>query len=94
MISLQEIDHLAALARLAITPQEKEALCRDLAAILDYVAALKQAPTLKNHLALKEGLRNVLRQDVNPHQPAEFSGDLLAQAPKREGGYIKVKKIK
>ena len=34
-----------------------------------------------------------MRVDENPHESGEFSDDLLAEAPKRKGDYVKVKKV-
>ena len=41
----------------------------------------------------KARVRNVLRPDENPHQSGVFTEEILAEAPKRRGQYVKVKKI-
>ena len=41
----------------------------------------------------KARVRNVLRPDENPHEPGAFTEEILAEAPKRQGQYVKVKKI-
>lgn len=38
-------------------------------------------------------IRNVFREDKNPHLSGEFTEDLLAEAPQRQGEFVKVKKI-
>jgi Asp-tRNA(Asn)/Glu-tRNA(Gln) amidotransferase C subunit len=38
-------------------------------------------------------LRNVMREDNNPHESGIFTEVLLSAAPKRDGQYLKVKKI-
>ncbi len=44
MISKQEVEHIAKLARLELTPQEVGKMQKDLSSILDYFNILKQAP--------------------------------------------------
>ncbi len=39
------------------------------------------------------GVKNVLREDGEPHESGKFTGSILASAPKTEKGFIKVKKI-
>lgn len=39
------------------------------------------------------GVKNVMREDGEPHEPGKFTAILLKAAPKTEDGYIKVKKI-
>jgi Asp-tRNA(Asn)/Glu-tRNA(Gln) amidotransferase C subunit len=41
----------------------------------------------------KELVRNVLREDANPHESATFTEAILKNAPSRQGDYFKVKKI-
>ena len=38
-------------------------------------------------------MRNVMREDANPHESGIYTEKMLEQAPAREGNYIKVKKI-
>ena len=38
-------------------------------------------------------VRNVFREDKDPHLPGEFTEDLLAEAPRRQDNFVKVKKI-
>ena len=44
MISKEEVQHIAKLARLELTPQEIEKMQKDLSAIFDYFELLKKAP--------------------------------------------------
>ncbi len=60
--------------------------------ILGFVDQIQEVET--EDLKVEEGdLRNIMREDENPYIGGEFSEDLLAEAPNREGDYIKVKKI-
>ena len=49
MISKQEVEHIAKLARLQLTKKETEKMQKDMSAILDYFNVLKQAPVPQTH---------------------------------------------
>ena len=91
-IEIKDVEHLAGLARITISDKEKEVLRHDLEGILDYVSKVKEVvPEMSAPKAGK--LRNVLREDKNPHEDRMFTEDLLNAAPTREGDHIFVKKI-
>ena len=93
MISIREIEKLAELSRIALSPEEKEALRKDMDSILDYVDQVKKV-SADVRSEKKAGLwHNVLREDENPHESGIFTEDLLSAAPRRERQYVKVKKI-
>jgi aspartyl-tRNA(Asn)/glutamyl-tRNA(Gln) amidotransferase subunit C len=91
MISREDIDKLATLARIQISDSEKESLRTDIDSILAYVGQVQnlQVEAGKNVPAL----HNVMRDDVVTHTSGEYTEDLLRLAPSREGQYVKVKKI-
>ncbi|MDO8664479.1 MAG: Asp-tRNA(Asn)/Glu-tRNA(Gln) amidotransferase subunit GatC [Candidatus Liptonbacteria bacterium] len=93
MISLQEIEKLAALSRVLIEPEEKEALRKDMDSILDYVGEVQKVSGSLSSNKVAGVNRNVLREDANPHQSGVFTETLLSAAPERHGDYIRVKKI-
>ena len=91
-LTLQQVRHVAALARLSLTPEEEQAYAGQLSAILDAVAQLQAldvtgvVPT--SHASLSESL---LREDAQrPSLPPERA---LANAPAREGTSFAVPKI-
>ena|SRR3989338_8217625 len=93
MIRIEDVEKLARLSRIALTADEKESLRKDMDSILDYVA---QVQTVSAELVLEKKagmLRNVMREDANPHESGIFTEALLRAAPQREGNYIRVKKI-
>jgi len=91
-IEIKDVEHLAGLARIVIDDKEKELLRHDLGEILAYVSQIKEVSAELGEA--KEGaLRNVMRNDENPHSAGQFSEDLLSAAPGREGDRILVKKI-
>jgi len=91
MITREDIEKLASLARIKITDEEKESMRTDIESILAYVGQVKDlSGTVKDE---SPALRNVMRDDVVTHTSGEFTESLLALAPSREGNYLKVKKI-
>ncbi|MBI4118191.1 MAG: Asp-tRNA(Asn)/Glu-tRNA(Gln) amidotransferase subunit GatC [Parcubacteria group bacterium] len=88
-----EIQHLAELARVKITDTQLEALRGDLGAILNYVSKIKEVSGDTSGVSDLGLVRNVMREDGEPHESGVYSEDLLAEVPQREGQYIKVKKI-
>lgn len=91
-IEIKDVEHLAGLARIAVSDSEKEVLRHDLEEILAYVSEIKDVAAELGEPAVGE-LHNVFRDDEDPHEGGVFSEDLLAAAPKREGNRLFVKKI-
>jgi len=94
MISADDVTKLAALSRLALSEGEVEKLQGDITSILAYVDAIQKVPLPETvvpspHLELE----NVMREDGEPHAAGAYTEKLLVQAPRREGDYLKVKKI-
>jgi len=91
-ITRQDVEHVARLARLALTEAEVEALTHELGAILDHaaeVSALQTAdvPPTAHPLPLV----NVLRPDeARPGLPRD---EVLAEAPEAEDGRFRVPRI-
>jgi aspartyl-tRNA(Asn)/glutamyl-tRNA(Gln) amidotransferase subunit C len=91
-ITRQDVEHVARLARLALTDAEVDALTHELGAILDHaadVAALDTAdvPPTAHPLPLV----NVLRPDeARPGVPRD---EVLAEAPEAEDGRFRVPRI-
>lgn len=93
MISPEEINNLANLARLKLDEAQKAALGQDLENILGYVDQLKEAGELKRGGEVESHLAsNVMREDKDAHEPGQFP-KLVEVAPKHNGEYVRVKKI-
>src|SRR5512141_2152102 len=94
-ITRKDVDHVARLARLALSDEEKDRYTAQLESILEYVGQLSELNTddvpLTTHVI---PLSNVWRDDV-ADSPERFgsSEPLLQNAPEREGPFFKVKKI-
>lgn len=88
-----DIKHLASLSRIRISDEEAESLKNDIDAVLEYVSVVSDI-TAEGDLTKKVGARfNVFRQDAVTNEPGSHSEALMAEAPEREGDYLKVKKI-
>jgi aspartyl-tRNA(Asn)/glutamyl-tRNA(Gln) amidotransferase subunit C len=89
----KDIEHLAKLARIEVTDTEAQTLAGNITSILAYVSEIEKA-TGKGEEEKKVGpLYNVMREDVNPHEPGLYTEDLLNLVPERKGQYVQVKKI-
>lgn len=92
MISKQEVQHIAKLARLELTEKEIEKMQKDMSAILDYFDLLKKAPKIKTE-KVKAGDFSALRKDEILPRNAELVQKIIASAPDKKDDYIKVKTI-
>jgi aspartyl-tRNA(Asn)/glutamyl-tRNA(Gln) amidotransferase subunit C len=95
MISKEEVEHIAGLARIELTVKEKDKMTKELGAILGYVDKLKEVDTEGvEPIAHITGLTDVFRGDDNPREPdAENIKRLMGQAPSEKDGYVKVKSV-
>jgi aspartyl-tRNA(Asn)/glutamyl-tRNA(Gln) amidotransferase subunit C len=93
-LTLEEVRRIAALARLALSPEEERRFAGQLSAILDHVKQLEELDVSQvepmTH-ALAAGEAPALREDrTEPCLPPE---EALAAAPAREGTAFKVPRI-
>lgn len=93
-LSKKEVEHIAALARIRITEEEKELFSKQLSSILDYVNQLKDIDT-KNvkDLARATPLENGLRKDEIRNCPREERDAILQNAEEVEDDLIKTKSV-
>jgi len=88
-LTLAEVEHIANLARLELTPEEKERYRQQLSAILDYARRLQQVDTAG--IAPTSSVlpaRSRLREDQNA--PSLSPAELLANAPRSENDQFSV----
>ncbi|MCX6806711.1 MAG: Asp-tRNA(Asn)/Glu-tRNA(Gln) amidotransferase subunit GatC [Candidatus Berkelbacteria bacterium] len=92
-LSKDEVEHIAKLSRLALTDKEKEKFREQISSILDYVKELDKVDTKNTEpIANITGLTDIVREDeIKPSMSRE---KLLKNAPAKENGYIKVKRVK
>jgi len=91
-IAREQIEHIALLARLALSEEEKETFGSQLSSILDYMEKLNELDTKDieptSHVL---SLQNVMRDDVvQPSLPRE---EALANAPSRTEKFYRVPRI-
>jgi aspartyl-tRNA(Asn)/glutamyl-tRNA(Gln) amidotransferase subunit C len=88
----REIQQIATLARLRLTPEEEERLTEQLDNILQYMGKLNQLDTSEiepfSHVA---DMINPMREDIVTSQPNAEA--LLANAPAKENTFFLVPKI-
>jgi len=91
-LSRAEVEHIAELAKLELTEEEKIKFCEQLSAILEYAEMLQQLDTEAiPPTATVLLLQNVMRPDeVAPSLPQE---DILANAPDAAEGCFRVRAI-
>jgi len=91
-LSREEVLHIARLARLGLSETEIDRMGEQLSDILENFEILKQVDTSDvPPTAQSIDLRNVLRGDeVAPSLP---SGEVLANAPWKEGDYFRVRAV-
>lgn len=91
-VTPEVIDHVANLARLNLTEQEKAILARDMQNIITYVDKLNELDTSgikpMEHVA---SLQNVLRQDEVKHSYEREI--ILSNAPDSDNGCFRVPKV-
>lgn len=88
-LSLEQVEHIAELAKLRLTDEEKERFREQLSEILAYAERLQALDTEAiPPTATVLPLRTVLRPDEpRPSMPRE---DILANAPAAQAGYFAV----
>lgn len=94
MISKEEVNRIAKLARLNLTKKEKDKLQKDLSEILDYFNKLKEVNIegIKpaNHSVL---IKNILREDEVKKTDDKVKEKSMEQAPEKKDNYLKVKSV-
>ena len=91
-----DVKHIAKLARLGLAKKEEKKFERELEAILEFVEKLNKADTEGiEPTAQITGTLNVLREDqIDPlGQDVEIKKDILKNAPAKESGFFKVKRV-
>ncbi len=89
-----DVTHIAKLARLGLGEEEKEKFARELAAILEFVAKLKEVDTENvEPTSQVTGLRDVTRSDEARKGDEKCRKQILANAPSKKDDYVKVKPV-
>lgn len=92
MITIKEVEHVAKLARLELTEEEKVKFSKQLGDVLEYAQQMNEIDTEGvEPMSHAIPIVNVMREDEVIH---EFSREeLMANAPLKEDGFFRVPKI-
>ncbi len=89
-LSREEVLHIARLARLGLTETEVDKLRKQLSNILENFEVLQEVDTSDvQPTALSIAIQNVVRDDETT--PSLPPSQILANAPRREGEYFRVR---
>ncbi len=86
-----DIRALAQLARVDISDAEVAKLEKEIPSILKFVETIQKADV--SGASADTSIRNVMREDSNPHESGIYTERLLKAAPTREGNRIAVKQV-
>ncbi len=90
-VTVETVDHVAQLAHLSLTPEERETFARQLDEILAYAESIQALETHDVEPMSHPFPSEVLRDDAPaPELPRE---QVLAAAPDAEGGLFRVPKV-
>jgi aspartyl-tRNA(Asn)/glutamyl-tRNA(Gln) amidotransferase subunit C len=93
-ITKKDVDHVARLARLSLSEEEKEKYTAQLASILTYIEKLNELNT--DHVPPTTHVlpvANVWREDQLAGAELGAPEAILNNAPEREGPFFKVRKV-
>jgi aspartyl-tRNA(Asn)/glutamyl-tRNA(Gln) amidotransferase subunit C len=91
-VTIHDVEHVAALARLRFSDEEKQTLTAQLNAILNYMEQLNRLDTSAvEPLAQVVNLQNVFRDDTLV--PGVTRDEALKNAPARTDAFFKVPKV-
>ncbi|MFA6415007.1 MAG: Asp-tRNA(Asn)/Glu-tRNA(Gln) amidotransferase subunit GatC [Candidatus Paceibacterota bacterium] len=93
MATTEEVKKLAALARITVEDGELEAFTSEFDSILAYISQLESLDVSSDLKGEKPALRNVMREDGEPHAAGAYTKKLAEQFSKREGDALSVKQI-
>ena len=92
MITIKDVEHVAKLARLELTEEEKELYTKQLGDVLKYVEQMNEVDT-SNVKPMSHAIDfvNVMREDKVVYE--QTKEQLMMNAPDEENGFFKVPKI-
>lgn len=92
MITIKDVEHVAKLARLELTEEEKELYTKQLGAVLEYVNQMNEVDTSNiEPMTQVVDFVNVMREDEVHYEHSKE--ELMKNAPEEEDGFFRVPKI-
>jgi len=86
------VDHVARLARLALTEDERDRLATQLSSILEHINVISEAETNATE-ASANVLPSIDVMAVDVARPSDPTAALLANAPAQEDGFFRVRAV-
>jgi aspartyl-tRNA(Asn)/glutamyl-tRNA(Gln) amidotransferase subunit C len=86
-----DINALAKLSRLALSPEEAEKMQRDIDSILGYMEVINDVQ-LENDVAMSEH-NTVLREDVNPTEPGTYTEAVMKLPADVKDNKVRVRRV-
>lgn len=95
MISREEVEHIAKLARIGLSEEEKNKFQKELSVILDYFNLLKKVDVskVKPTSYAVPSLESYGREDKAEKENPERTKKLIDATPEKDEGFIKVKSV-
>jgi aspartyl/glutamyl-tRNA(Asn/Gln) amidotransferase C subunit len=93
MASAEDVQKLAALARLSLPEEHLSIFAKAFDGILAYVGKLDELSLPASSKRPVPAVRNVMREDGEPHANGAYTKTLTAQFPNKQGDSLKVKQI-
>ncbi len=95
MITQKDVEHIAALARIELTPEEKNKFEKELSTILEFVEKLNEVDTADvKPMTGGTNLENIMRPDEQVEKILQNKqAKLMEAAPEKKDGWIKVKAV-
>ena len=93
MVTIKELEHLAVLARIKLSEEDKQSLVKEFDSILGYIDQLKKVDVSIDSSGRVGSVKNILRADQAIQISPDDREHILDEAPDREGDFVAVKKI-
>ena len=96
-VTLQDVERVAELAHLELSPEETPAMVKDLNAILNYIAELNELDTTGvaplAQVSELEGAGGAAELRPDATRPSVDRAAVMAEAPESDGAFFKVPKV-
>jgi aspartyl-tRNA(Asn)/glutamyl-tRNA(Gln) amidotransferase subunit C len=93
MLEIKDIEHLAKLARIELSEDEKKSLLKEVDPILGYVSQIKEVAATGSEEKKAAEHRNITRADTHAYAHGRNTKEIVEDFPEQKDNYLKVKKI-
>jgi len=93
MASTDDVRKLAALARIELKDEEVGKFASEFEGILAYVGQIETLKASRTGADTLPPVRNILREDGEPHEKGKYTAKIVEQFPDKEGNTLKVAQI-